>query len=1379
MTPSTTPLRRLAAILPGVALLLLGSSSLRADNLFIWDILNTSASGAATYTIAGNATAGAWGTGSGITNESSTKVAATGNTLTSAGGKGLGLSITNGAFLEFSITAGGNYNLTLTNLGTTMFSSQNAGASGSGPYQLSLLYSSTGDFKSAFSAGTYTNMSTGGTNINLTSLAANVSSGLGGAYLAANNLTIAAGTTAYFALVYQMSSNNSASSYTTWYSTNSSGNDFSILGTALQLAAPKNLVWGGGDGTWAVGSGGWLSNGVATNWAAIDSATISSTSGTLTVSNATGAGTVTVNNASGTVTLTNGSLVLSGDMVKSGNGTLSSGTALIVSGSMTNSAGATILNGTNNITGALVVSGGSLIANSNTAVGNGITVTNASATFNASNSISGSVLVGNGTLTLGNNNAIGSGRALTVNNGVVDLGGGSVTAGAVTLGSGSISNGTLTSASGFTATNGTISANLAGAGSLTVNGASVTLSGTNTYSGATSFKATNMGAFVNLNVVSTSALSANSTLQGGRNYGLLATNPTINLMGTGTYTMKNISANSDGSANLIFTSTNAMGTTAIEFLGTGGVLNNVTEGNERAITAQNVTVIFDGGTDLNATKTKAPVWHLTGNGNFDFKGDITSQNNSASMNNTLVLNGTGTTTLRGNNSGLNALLYTYSGSTLELTGDTNLAALSTLTLGGGINYTGASATFTNALNLGGASNGSSAAVSLVQNGSGTVAFTGAGGAIAAARTVTLSGSTAGVGSIAGEIADGASTNTGVATTFIGSTTLSFAGTASPLTNGALYNLGVGAVVSGAGIAAGTTVVAVDLSDSTNAKIVLSKATTDNILAGQSLSFAGSTAVTKNGTGTWALSGNNTYTGATTINGGTLAVNGNNGSSAVTVNSGGALGGSGTVGAVTVNSGGTIAPGNSPGTLTVASSVWNAGGNYNWQLFDANGVAGTGYDSLSITGALDLSALSGSSKFNVNLWSLSATDASGGEATNFSGLASYQWTLATFGSLTGSFNASAFTINTNAINGTGGFANNLYGGTFAVTSSNNSLFLNYSAGAITSTNVWSSTSGNLSQIGITNSSELVMAGAGGSVTNNAQVASLSGITFSNSASSYTLSGSAVTNGSGGIVNNSSAAQTVSIPLVLGANQTINAASGNLTVDGTIDNGGNVLGLSAAGANALTVGGVISGNGNLAKIGNGTATLTAANTFNGNTLVAAGTLLLNGGSVSNSAVTVGTVATPATLEVAGGLAGMKSLALTSNATTVIDVASGSSYGSINTVDGIAFGGGLLLNIGGLYTDVAPGVFNLFSTNNNSGNFASVSFNYNGFSGAMNNNLGDLMVWQYFSTDPANSFYVGVNLNTGVLTVVPEPSTYAMFAIGLGAVTITIVRRRRQNA
>ena len=72
-----------------------------------------------------------------------------------------------------------------------------------------------------------------------------------------------------------------------------------------------------------------------------------------------------------------------------------------------------------------------------------------------------------------------------------------------------------------------------------------------------------------------------------------------------------------------------------------------------------------------------------------------------------------------------------------------------------------------------------------------------------------------------------------------------------------------------------------------------------------------------------LTANNTYTGATTINGGGLVVNGSIASSNLTtVNSGAALLGSGIVGSTLINTGGFLVPGpvGTPGSMTVAGNL---------------------------------------------------------------------------------------------------------------------------------------------------------------------------------------------------------------------------------------------------------------------------------------------------------------------------------------------------------------------------------------------------------------------------------------------------------------------------
>ncbi len=217
-------------------------------------------------------------------------------------------------------------------------------------------------------------------------------------------------------------------------------------------------------------------------------------------------------------------------------------------------------------------------------------------------------------------------------------------------------------------------------------------------------------------------------------------------------------------------------------------------------------------------------------------------------------------------------------------------------------------------------------------------------------------------------------------------------------------------------------------------------TVSGVISNGSASYG---AVVKSGTGTTTWTGANTFTGTTVITGGTLVINGSTAAgNAITVASGGALGGSGTIGGQVIVSG-TLTPGNSPGLLSTASQEWRPGGNYNWQVVDFGGTAGVGYDSIAITGNLDLSALTAGS-FAINLWSLSATGPDvNGNAANFNPGVNASWKLVSTTSGIAGFNASSFVVNTTATNGTAGLSN-AYDGTFSVGKVGNNLVLTYTA-----------------------------------------------------------------------------------------------------------------------------------------------------------------------------------------------------------------------------------------------------------------------------------------------------------------------------------------------
>ena len=126
---------------------------------------------------------------------------------------------------------------------------------------------------------------------------------------------------------------------------------------------------------------------------------------------------------------------------------------------------------------------------------------------------------------------------------------------------------------------------------------------------------------------------------------------------------------------------------------------------------------------------------------------------------------------------------------------------------------------------------------------------------------------------------------------------------------------------------------------------------DIVLAGV---ISGTGNIIKNNTSALTISGNDGYTGTTTVNAGLLLLTGHIGGGAVTVKSGATLRGNGSAGgSVDIQAGGTLGPGiNGPGTLGVGGLTMAAGAKLNIEINDA--AAGTGYDQLVVdSGAVDL------------------------------------------------------------------------------------------------------------------------------------------------------------------------------------------------------------------------------------------------------------------------------------------------------------------------------------------------------------------------------------------------------------------------------------------
>ncbi|HZZ19113.1 MAG TPA: PEP-CTERM sorting domain-containing protein, partial [Opitutaceae bacterium] len=237
------------------------------------------------------------------------------------------------------------------------------------------------------------------------------------------------------------------------------------------------------------------------------------------------------------------------------------------------------------------------------------------------------------------------------------------------------------------------------------------------------------------------------------------------------------------------------------------------------------------------------------------------------------------------------------------------------------------------------------------------------------------------------------------------------------------------------IASGTTVVldgaASNIySGTTTTKLEQSLATNSGTLEVlSSRNFAATNAVTNNGT---IQLGGGTFSAPSVTNGTSSTLLG---TGTFTATSGGfSIGGTAVVAPGTSVANGYVGSMNfnvgSSSSLTLAS-----GGTANFDLVNAGGVAGTGYDTINVigSGGLLVTATSGS-KFNINLETIAPGTGLPGMAT-FNSSLSYQWTIFSGTSLSG-FSPGDFNLNTSA------FTNGLAGGSFSLASGSNNIYLDF-------------------------------------------------------------------------------------------------------------------------------------------------------------------------------------------------------------------------------------------------------------------------------------------------------------------------------------------------
>lgn len=249
--------------------------------------------------------------------------------------------------------------------------------------------------------------------------------------------------------------------------------------------------------------------------------------------------------------------------------------------------------------------------------------------------------------------------------------------------------------------------------------------------------------------------------------------------------------------------------------------------------------------------------------------------------------------------------------------------------------------------------------------------------------------------------------------------------------------------------------------------------------------------------------------------------------------------------------------------------------------------------------------------------------------------------------------------------------------------------------------------------------------------------------------------------------------------------------------------NNLGVSTAAASSLTISGAIGGTGrSVEKTGAGSLVLTAGNTYDGGTSVAAGTLFVNntaGSGVGSGGLDVASGATLAGSGFIGGvstISGQVAPGASAGSIAVLTFDAGANFLAGSSIgvdingagargvdfDGLTFnaalsiaGADLTFNFGAAIADGA--VLDIFDGASLTASFGSVSAtgfgNYNG-TFALNGS-------QTAYTAVFGNQLLSLDLATGALSfaaaAVPEPSAAALLA-GAGALLAGIVRRRRRT-
>ena len=570
--------------------------------------------------------------------------------------------------------------------------------------------------------------------------------------------------------------------------------------------------------------------------------------------------------------------------------------------------------------------------------------------LNKANTYSGTTAISSGKIAVGSTGSLGSG-AVTVSGGILDLGGTSATPSSITITGGTITNGSITSPT-YTLNGGAVGATF-GTGAITVgNSAKTIVSGSTTLASSVTIQSgatLALGANNILNTASYSSQPGTLDLNGySQAFSVITGNGPIKT-GAGTLTWSVAAAPSYAGAISI----DANGTVAITNSYSETPLNSFTGSGTLSFQPVGAldSTVYNGIPNYitNTTSTKTSTFN---NENSSFTGTSLFNNalvniNTGAINATTgIITGLGSSTIKNaNGSGLNNIKITATNTAYEMDNPINT--------GSAIDQMKLSPKIGDTFTLAG-----------LVSGSGTLSI-GTGGTLvlANANNSFSGGFIMNKGVV--KIANGGALGTGPFTWNI-STDGTANGILSVTDNASLsQNIDLGW--------SSTSYFVGEINVATGKKLTMG----GNILTATNafytpiaLPSSGGAGLTKSGSGTLVLNGQNNYAGATTISAGVLAMNGTNTATAVSVSSGATLAGqNGSLGAVTISSGGTL----NLDLVSGARSLLNVtslslGSTTTLDIEDVNASAGTGYDQININGG----ALTYNGLLNINSLSSLAT-----------------------------------------------------------------------------------------------------------------------------------------------------------------------------------------------------------------------------------------------------------------------------------------------------------------------------------------------------------------------------------------------------------------------